>query len=225
MVVQAGVEECDDGNMVDTDACLPTCKTAKCGDGKVQAGVEECDDGNMVDTDACRTTCKAAKCGDGVVQAGVEECDDGNMVDNDACTNACKSGIKKTYSQQFTGGQNVVNQCTAWNTFRGSLAAAGYTKLTMRGNLDMVGKVCTGVNANTLCQALKNNTTITLACDGNTWRTGQCGGGIEITTSSAICQCDSPAHTVRPCIGNTNWGGMAGATCGAGTQTLEVICE
>jgi cysteine-rich repeat protein len=45
---QAGVEECDDGNMVDTDMCLNTCKTAKCGDGKVQMGVEECDDGNMV---------------------------------------------------------------------------------------------------------------------------------------------------------------------------------
>ncbi|MEZ4449127.1 MAG: DUF4215 domain-containing protein [Nannocystaceae bacterium] len=44
--VQAGVEECDDGNAVDTDACLSTCVAAKCGDGQVQEGVEECDDGN-----------------------------------------------------------------------------------------------------------------------------------------------------------------------------------
>ncbi|HRI08574.1 MAG TPA: DUF4215 domain-containing protein, partial [Nannocystaceae bacterium] len=82
--------ECDDANMVETDACLATCKSAKCGDGLVQMGVEECDDGNMVDTDACINTCKNAKCGDGKVQMGVEQCDDGNNVDGDGCTAACK---------------------------------------------------------------------------------------------------------------------------------------
>ena len=46
-------EGCDDGNMVDTDACTNTCAPARCGDGIIQAGVETCDDGNMVDTDAC----------------------------------------------------------------------------------------------------------------------------------------------------------------------------
>jgi cysteine-rich repeat protein len=44
--------------MVDGDACLNTCKNAKCGDGVVQVNVEECDDGNMVDNDACSNTCK-----------------------------------------------------------------------------------------------------------------------------------------------------------------------
>ena len=38
--------------------CINTCKTAKCGDGKVQMGVEECDDANMVDNDACTNMCK-----------------------------------------------------------------------------------------------------------------------------------------------------------------------
>jgi len=58
MFVQAGVEACDDGNMVQTDACLNSCQAAKCGDGQVQAGVEQCDDGNMVDNDGCSNTCK-----------------------------------------------------------------------------------------------------------------------------------------------------------------------
>jgi cysteine-rich repeat protein len=44
--------------MTNTDMCLNTCKTAKCGDGVVQMGVEQCDDGNMVDNDACSNTCK-----------------------------------------------------------------------------------------------------------------------------------------------------------------------
>jgi cysteine-rich repeat protein len=51
-------EECDDGNAVNTDACLDTCKSATCGDGFVQEGVEECDDGNVVDADGCSATCK-----------------------------------------------------------------------------------------------------------------------------------------------------------------------
>jgi cysteine-rich repeat protein len=88
-VIQAGVEDCDDGNGVDSDACRNTCVAAACGDGVVQAGVEDCDDGNGVDSDACRNTCVAAACGDGVVQAGVEDCDDGNGVDTDACRNTC----------------------------------------------------------------------------------------------------------------------------------------
>lgn len=36
-------EECDDGNDVETDACLSTCRAATCGDGVTHEGVEECD--------------------------------------------------------------------------------------------------------------------------------------------------------------------------------------
>ena len=36
--MQAGVEQCDDGNQVNTDACVGACKTAVCGDGFVQRG-------------------------------------------------------------------------------------------------------------------------------------------------------------------------------------------
>jgi len=51
-------EACDDGNTVETDACLSTCELATCGDGFVQAGVEECDDGNTNDGDGCSADCK-----------------------------------------------------------------------------------------------------------------------------------------------------------------------
>ena len=81
-------EECDDGNVDDTDACTSACLDAACGDGFVHEGFEECDDGNEDNTDAC-IGCVAAECGDGFVQEGVEECDDGNDDDTDACANDC----------------------------------------------------------------------------------------------------------------------------------------
>ena len=90
-VYQTG-EECDDGNDVETDGCLSTCKQAKCGDGYVWEGVEGCDDANMVEDDGCTNTCKLMSCGDGSVQAG-EDCDDGNVDDTDGCTSACKTAI------------------------------------------------------------------------------------------------------------------------------------
>jgi cysteine-rich repeat protein len=223
MFVQQGVEQCDDGNMVNTDACLNTCKTAACGDGVVQQNVEQCDDGNLVNTDACTATCKTAVCGDGIVRAGVEQCDDGNQINNDACNNMCMVNPGQVFSQAFVAGQSSPNQCTAWNNWRGSLAGP-YTKITLRGSNDPVGSVCNGAGANTLCQALKNNQSVSVACDGKTYRTGQCGGGIEITTTAAICFCDA-GYTVRPCIGNLNWGGINGPTCGAANQTLEVVCQ
>jgi cysteine-rich repeat protein len=89
--INPNVEECDDGNASNSDACINSCQAAKCGDGFTRTGVEECDDGNASNTDSCTTECKAAKCGDGFVRTGVEECDDGNQVNTDACVTGCKN--------------------------------------------------------------------------------------------------------------------------------------
>jgi cysteine-rich repeat protein len=62
--VLEGVEQCDDGNGDDTDACLSSCVSASCGDGFVEAGQEQCDDGNQDDTDACRNDCTLPLCAD-----------------------------------------------------------------------------------------------------------------------------------------------------------------
>lgn len=62
-----GVEECDDGNGSNTDACLNTCVDATCGDGYRQSGVEECDDGgsNGECPASCSTSCTENSCDDG----------------------------------------------------------------------------------------------------------------------------------------------------------------
>ncbi len=87
--VMNGPEQCDDGNAVNTDACLTTCVAATCGDSFVRTGVEQCDDGNTVATDACTATCQTATCGDGITRAGVEQCDDMNSVNTDGCVMGC----------------------------------------------------------------------------------------------------------------------------------------
>ena len=73
-LIEAPLEECDDGNADDDDACPSNCKIATCGDGFVWAGMEECDDGPD-NSDApgatCRTDCTSPPaCGDGGLYVG-----------------------------------------------------------------------------------------------------------------------------------------------------------
>lgn len=54
------VEQCDDGNDSQSDACTNDCKLNICGDGLVHTGFEECDDGNAVNHgDGCDNDCRA----------------------------------------------------------------------------------------------------------------------------------------------------------------------
>jgi hypothetical protein len=131
-----------------------------------------------------------------------------------------------TYSQAFQNGVTPTTQCTAWTTYQSSLLAGGYSLVTISGSNDTAGVTCTGAAANTICQAIHSGATTTTVCNGHTWYTGPCGSGTEVTADSALCSCGSGAtYTVRPCIGNDNWGGMDGVTCAAASQTLDVICQ
>lgn len=108
-------EECDDGNKRSDDACLVTCKEARCGDDVVWADMEECDDGDLVDTNSCTASCQEARCGDGILWEGQEECDDGNLDDTDRCTSACKlpicgDGLKAKDEECDDGAGNVAKE-------------------------------------------------------------------------------------------------------------------
>ena len=50
-------EECDDGDLENTDACTNVCEFNVCGDGIVNSGVEQCDDGNSENYDGCNNKC------------------------------------------------------------------------------------------------------------------------------------------------------------------------
>ena len=226
--IQLGVEVCDDGNTESGDACThPFCLPAECGDGVLWEGMEECDDGNLEDNDACPSSCTNAVCGDGFWYEGVEDCDDGNDVDDDTCTNACESnGV--FWSDMFSQNQGSPAACNTWNEFRMSLGAfQNFSFIQIYGSNDMNGVSCQGAAANTLCQALASGQAVnSLACDGRTWNIGNCGSGVEINAQgNGVCACTNPGYTVRPCIGNSNWGGVNTATCGGPNQTIEVVCQ
>ena len=89
------VEACDDGNEVNTDACLndsrpPPAATTSCGptSPRVKRATKPVTTATA-DTDGCRNSCVIARCGDGVVREGVEGCDDGNNVNTDARLDSC----------------------------------------------------------------------------------------------------------------------------------------
>ncbi|MDH5718925.1 MAG: Ig-like domain-containing protein, partial [Spirochaetia bacterium] len=136
-LTQAANEACDDGNTVDTDACLSTCEFASCGDGFIQAGVEACDDGNTI-TESCaygETSCMVCDascnsvagavtgyCGDGTIN-GTESCDDGNTVDDgNGCdascqtNNVCGDSILQSLYEACDDGNTITESCAYGET-------------------------------------------------------------------------------------------------------------
>jgi cysteine-rich repeat protein len=142
--VQAGVEECDDGNDVTTDDCLPVfCKSAICTDGYIQEGVEDCDDGNQDDGDDCPSSCATPFCGDGFTWNGMEECDDGNDMSNDGCTPECIA--EYCFKIENDGQENLMGN--SW--FDQCVAAPGSNVMvTLRDANDQVVYTATGTQEN-----------------------------------------------------------------------------
>jgi cysteine-rich repeat protein len=177
------VEACDDGNTVNTDACLAKnlsgnaeleCVVAACGDGETQAGTEECDDANTNQNDSCLNTCKTAKCHDGWVQTtvsitgvgAVEACDDGNTDNTDYCVGECIVG---------TCGDTYVNAATEMcDTANASPTCAPGCILPTCGN---------GViNGDEQCDDGANNGSSNSCLSNCKWNT--CGDGHEYTTET-----------------------------------------
>nr|PZN25214.1 MAG: hypothetical protein DIU78_10705 [Pseudomonadota bacterium] len=91
-----GVEECDDGNDSDEDACTTECKLARCGDGIVQEG-EDCDDENTDDDDQCPANCRLPVCGVDIECCSFRLCQNGGK-----CTDTLK-GYQCECPPEYTG--------------------------------------------------------------------------------------------------------------------------
>ena len=134
-----------------------------------------------------------------------------------------------TYSQAFT--QNTSPSTTAanaWGTFRTSLTG-NYSQITISSSLGPSITVTDATKVNNLAVTLKNWTSSSVqfseTIGSNVVTIGNCGNGPELTIGPAISTCNclnNPSYiTVRPQIGNSNWGGSS-TTCGAASQTLTV---
>ena len=112
--------------------------------------------------------------------------------------------------------------CASWNTFR-SLLGGTYTLIEISGTYDPVGVSCSGPTANLICQALQTGASGSWFCDGRNWYTGDCAGGIELSTD-AFCNCGSN-YAFRPCLWSGVEGGVGMYSCTNTTQTMSVWCS
>jgi len=207
---------CSDSNPCTDDLC-----------DEQKGCVYENNSANCDDDDECTV---GDWCDQGECQPGPDEldCDDSDPKTVDTCEplEGCKHTASQQviYSESFIQGQSSSSQCTAFHTFRAKLTGDSYTKITIRGTFAPTGVSCTGATANSLCKAMHNDASGQWSCDGRTWAWDKISCD-DLTANGSDGSCMSPAYTVRPCIGNVNWGGADTPSCGAPSQTLEVICE
>jgi hypothetical protein len=130
------------------------------------------------------------------------------------------------YSQSLTYGVTPSSQCTAWTSFVSQLTVRSYTLLTLCGTNDPIGVTVTDTTViASIALALRTSTAYgPVTTNSRSWAVGSCGGGYELSASGSVCYCVT-GYNVRPCIGNYNWGGINGATCLAGTQTITVVFQ
>lgn len=108
VVNMTAMEQCDDGNDIDTDECTSACQAATCGDGFVQEGVEECDDGNNEDGDGCSAMCESEFCF-AVTNDGNVNIDNNSWFDN--CVDAPGNTVTvKLYDNQMNEVYSATGQ-------------------------------------------------------------------------------------------------------------------
>jgi hypothetical protein len=139
-------------------------------------------------------------------------------------TMACNTVM---YSQSFTSSLIPATQCLVWRSFVAQLTVRSYTLLTMRGTFDPIGVTITDPStiAN-IALALRTSTSFgPVTSNYRSWVVGPCENGPELSASGTICSCINPGYSLRPCIGNLNYGGINSSTCSGPTQTMTVIFQ
>ncbi|MDI6034540.1 HYR domain-containing protein [Flavobacterium sp. LB2P84] len=132
-----------------------------------------------------------------------------------------------TFSESFVQNQSSAS-CGAWNTFQSQLLSTlSYKKLTIKGSLGLTGvSVTDPAKVLQIANALRTETSVSITDGGRTWLVSEgCGSGVELSASGNFCACETNEYVVRPCIGNSNWGGAGTATCNADSQTITVVFE
>lgn len=129
-----------------------------------------------------------------------------------------------SWSDNFTQGSSATSsQINRYNIFWDNISVSDNWSRISIGNPD---NLISCDNASEIITNYKANTTNAVSCNGKNWQIGACGSGRSITVgSSGVCHClQGEVWTVRPTIGNANWGGV-GKECSASSQTLEILLE
>ena len=160
------------------------------------------------------------------------ECTENCTVDNETITYTDNA----TWSDNFT--QRVVTTQTQranWRNFWDNLSVSDNWSYISVGHIDNVTHFCdnSSIVSQIITQIQNDNiTNWNASCNQMNWITGGCGAGLSIELSvkqsgTGDCACNRTndnTTTIRPAITNRNWGGV-GVTCGASSQSLEVILK
>ena len=158
------------------------------------------------------------------------ECTENCTVDNSTVTD------NVTWNDNFTRGVvTTQTQRANWRDFWDNLSVSDNWSYISVGHIDNVTHFCdnSSVVSRIITQIQTDNiTNWNTSCNEQNWITGGCGAGLSIELSvkqsgTGDCACNRTndnTTTIRPAITNRNWGGV-GVTCGASSQSLEVILK
>ena len=160
------------------------------------------------------------------------ECTENCTVDNETIVYTDNA----TWSDNFTQGvTSTQTQRANWRDFWDNLSVSDNWSYISVGHIDNVTHFCDNgsVVSRIITQIQTDNiTNWNTSCNEQNWITGGCGAGLSIELSvkqlgTGDCACNRTndnTTTIRPAITNRNWGGV-GVTCGASSQSLEVILK
>ena len=158
------------------------------------------------------------------------ECTENCTIDNETITYTDNA----TWSDNFTQGVvTTQTQRANWRDFWDNLSVSDNWSYISVGHTDNITHFCdnSSIVSQIITQIQSDNiTNWNASCNQMNWITGGCGAGLSIElsvklTGTGDCACNRTndnTTTLRPAITNRNWGGV-GVTCGASSQSLEVI--
>ncbi|HIA10664.1 MAG TPA: hypothetical protein EYN69_01135, partial [Flavobacteriales bacterium] len=125
------------------------------------------------------------------------------------------------YSETYTNGATYCPGNPVydnWISFRAQLDTINveFISVTISGDQDPVGRTCTDLTmVKQMAGSLKDGVAGIWTCGAETFAVGTgCSTGcavvgedIEFSGNGTLCGCDNPGYTLRPAIGNGNWGG------------------
>ena len=164
------------------------------------------------------------------------ECTENCTVDNETIIDNVTYTDNATWSDNFTKGVTTTQtQKTNWRNFWDNLSVSDNWSYISVGHIDNVTHFCdnSSIVSKIITQIQSDNVTNwNASCNQMNWITGGCGAGLSIELSvkqsgTGDCACNRTndnTTTIRPGITNRNWGGV-GVTCGASSQSLEVILK
>lgn len=121
--------------------------------------------------------------------------------------------------------QPTQDQCDTFNSARANIPSANVESITLFSSAGGASVTCSE-NALAVANAIRTGSPLTNDCDGNSWSVGRCGtdNAVEVCADcTEVCTCGADSDnsvTVRPCTGDTHWGGGGTESCNQSSQTL-----